>query len=331
MLYAKKNNTDAAGPLVLNQNSFYRFGAAALAILFLLGFLIRIKALWAPIAGDFSSYQIDNLCISKFMLQEGWPGVLYPKTMTLFNGKPLLILLSFPLASVTASAFNHVFGGDIAFWGHFQGFLYSLAGVWIYFRSLKSIAGKWTASLTCVILWLSPLFMIYGSKFFAEASAFFFLILAVHFALKSLESKTANPVLWFFCGTALGIMFVLRVHFILTLPAFLYLLWLERSKGSWLRTLIFFFLPLGIPFFVWSFHVSQAAKEGMNVTVNFYMQSQFRDRLADWTSSINLVRTPHFQKVILNDFHLSARDWFVFGRACFYLSAARSKRHSQGE
>lgn len=274
------------------------FAVAAL----ILGLIIRAKALWAPIAGDFASYQMDNLWMTKFMLKEGWHAVLYPKSMTLANGQPSLILLSFPLGSLITALLAKITGGSIEVLGHVQVTLFSMLTAAVFFCAVRRLFGSFHAWTALGILWLSPLFMIYGSKFFAEPLAAFFLTCGFYFASRSAFDTAPRLSDWFLAGLTAGIAFILRAHFFLTFPAFLYLLWPEKGKNLSAGAAAAFFLPAVLPFMLWFYHAGHASALSDNIFVNYGFADQARDRLLDWRSSVRLLAASHVQKTLLNDF-----------------------------
>ncbi len=286
--------------------------------------LVRLPLLLnKPILGNFSSYQVVLASISHFILTEGFQGILCPKYHILLNGTPSLHMLNFPIISVLAAAAVKIGGGTIHGWGYFISTGFTLLSCLLLFFIIRRHFDERIALLTCTLFVFSPLTLVFGSRFFNEPIALFFLLLS--FYLLSLTGSGKRDILYaFFSGLAFSIAGTSRYHFYVLLPAWALLIFTQPllKKRVWILV-IFLFVSIS-PVLIWTAHTqSVAAKESHLDQVHTALGQVFGER---YFSSAHLTNLLFYKRV----FNGVVEEWFTavfFPFLIFGFFSPWEKRH----
>jgi len=187
--------------------------------------VLKIPALFRPLTGYFSSYQAINAMMAEMMLRSGWEGVFAPRSFLIAGDAPSLHLLYYPFGSLTAAVFQSALGGSLVFFGRFQALLWNTLAVVLFWNVYSTVnrgqgAGTVRQFVAALFFALAPLNLLMGIAFQNEAFALCALLSAVYLVSKG--------NFFLLSGLLFSLSITARIHFCLTSPVFLYLLWHSR-------------------------------------------------------------------------------------------------------
>lgn len=240
------------------------FYSVVFVLILLVGFLVKIPALFHPLVGHFGSYQVINGMMASMMSWNEWSSLLIPKTFIVMHGKPALHLLYYPFASFVAFSLKSLFGGTIDFWGRCQASVFTfLSSILLYRIALRSFNQK-VALMAVFLFTFSPMVLITGMSFQNEAIGVFFLLVSYLILFSGLHYGIVV-----FSGILFSLALIARIHFIVCLPAFLMVFWKHRTSA---KNLFLFAFMLTLPLVAWlgfTYHLSRISD---NVITSFFSQ-----------------------------------------------------------
>ena len=250
---------------MLMNNYFEKFEKSVLWFILLLAFAVKVPAIGNPLVGYFGSYQSLYGMMAAMMTKTGVHAFLIPQFFILDHGLPAIRLLDYPFAAACAAIAVKILGGSIDFWGRAQAALFTLGSAYILFKLAKKYFGVQIALIATAVYSFSPMALVSGISFRNESIAVFFFLLSILVFVRFTHWWT------FVSGLLFGVAVVGRVHFLLVLPTFLTILWIQRKRKILLLT---FLLASAIPVISWFGHAYQVHSHYPNVWTSIFMQSQ---------------------------------------------------------
>jgi hypothetical protein len=240
------------------------FAFAGLLIVLAASFLVKIPALHQALVGHFGSYEATLAMMAEMFDWSAPLTLLLPRTFMIIDGRPAMELLYYPFSSLAAAVLNHFAGLPVDFGGRLQAALFVLGGTGFFFLSVRRILGGGIALLSTVLFVFSPMVLISGISFQNEAAGLFFLLVSFW-----LLSRSGGP--WQDCvaGLFFSLAIVARLHFIVCLPAFL---WMWLVRGPRISGLIAFVFGAVLPLGGWLAFVYALSGEA-NVTTSIFGQA----------------------------------------------------------
>jgi len=202
-------------------------------------FLIKNPFITQSFLGHFGAYQSVVGMIAFEYAQQNFSNFFYPNSLTLTNGLPSLEMIYHPFASFVAALFWKLFGGNLDYWGRFQAMLFSaLATVMIYLCARRIIPErKDFALLSAFFFAFSPMSLIYGMMFMNEALALFVILGSFYFLLT--WRGEGGWINLFLSGILFSVVLVLRLHYLVLFPAFLWILLTAKKEGIYFNLFSF--------------------------------------------------------------------------------------------
>lgn len=302
-------------------------------------FLVKIPAFTQPFIGYFASYQAINAMMGEMMLRGGdLLSFVTPRSFHLMEGKPSLHLLYYPFGSFVAATLS-LLGGSVAFWGRFQAALFTLLAGLCLAKSMKPFEPDDKKIGWAVLFFsFSPMVLVEGVCFQNEAAALFFLTSS--FLLLARKPAFANVL---FSGILFSLAMTARLHFMFTLPAFLFLLWHGRAP---LLHWVVFLAACGAPvsgWFAWTWVLEQRypaetatsmfgqTQEGRILAASIFTTSSFYLQVCK--TLIVQIMTPAGLAAVLYGFFRTPRTldvyriWFLCGLAVIVILPQKTLDH----
>ncbi len=242
-------------------------------LVLLVGTSALIKLCFGPIAlvGQFSSYQTVFGMIAKRYVDTHFQAGLRPELFAIEWGAPLLELIFFPLVSLLAAGLKILAGGDMDLWGRTVSVAALSLNVWVVYRIVRLNFSRAAALWAGFFFAFSPYAWVYGRNFQNEALAMLFLCAALYLAAKP-GVCGARRTWIIFSALSFGIAGVLRIHFLVLLPAFYCFF---PSRDSLRRKLVWTAVALVIPA-LWHVHDYCLQNQYPNVHSTLFMQMEVR-------------------------------------------------------
>lgn len=245
---------------------------AAVVILFAVISLTRLLTVSQPLLGNFVSRQVPYAMAAEEYLKGA--KLFYPQTYDLVNGKPTIMLLDFPLISVMAAGLHTVTHLPVDASGRLVSAFASLLSAVILVLLVRKLWGAAAAILALAGYSFSPLGILYGQSFQADALSSFFGLFALYAAVKAGDGK--NEKIWtVIAGLAYGTALATRIHAGVLLLPITVLFFCRGGMKALLSANYFLFLVtaflLPVP---WYAHTFYAATHIDNIIWSNFHQSE---------------------------------------------------------
>jgi len=194
-----------------------------------------------PFLGHFGSYQVVLAMEAHEFVKQGFNNLLSPQSFLMMDTAPLqkIVLIHYPISALLSALLWGGFGGSLDLWGRILSMAFSAGSVLIMYLAARRLGNQLFALASACLLAFSPMTLIYGRSFMNEAIAVFLLVLS--FWLLVVWKGKQKGSLLFLAGLIFSLLLTFRLHVIVALPAFLYLIF-ESASEKRLNSLIAFFL-----------------------------------------------------------------------------------------
>lgn len=243
----------------------------ALAVLALV-FTTRLLTVNRPLLGNFAGRQVPYAMAAEEYIKGA--KLFYPQTFDLVNGKPTVMLLDFPLISVLAAGIHGVGSLPIDASGRLVSAAAAVLTAVILVLLAKKLWGFHAAIAAASLYSVSPLAILYGQSFQADALSAMFGIFALYAIVKAGDRKLEK--FWMMsAGLAYGIAVVTRIHAgVLLLPATVLFLKRDGWKGLFSLNFFIFAITGALVSVPWYVHTFYAATHLDNVIWSNFHQSE---------------------------------------------------------
>jgi hypothetical protein len=231
-------------------------GFLAITALFIAGAAVRCIGLTRPLLGNFYARAIEDAMIAESFIRNGF-NILRPAISNIVDGSPGLLLTNFHLYSYLVAIISKLLPMDMDLAGRALSVVFSmLAGLYVY-KLTRYLSDAKTAAIALFLYLFSPLSIIYGQSYQAEAMGLFLILFSVYYFILFMDWRTFG---FFALSLISGVLvFLTKVPW---LPFILLFLWiyflkcrtngvplLERKSAVFLTGLMF------IPMAAWLVYI----------------------------------------------------------------------------
>jgi len=241
----------------------------ALTLITIIGIILKPFFWRYELLGSFSNYQSILGMMAERYLVNGFTNLFYPEIYSIINGKPAFTLIYFPLVSFFAALGKLVLGGSLEIWGRFVSSMGGVGTALLIYRILRHFKASRIIGLAAVFFFtFSPYIWVYGRNFQNESLALLFFTLS--FFLLCRFSKNGSKFSFLFSALSLGLVVVLRLHFVFLAPVIFF--WLPKDKRL-LNFILFGMLSALLPI-LWHGHAWFAQQQFNNIHTTLFYQLQ---------------------------------------------------------
>ncbi|MCR4305810.1 MAG: glycosyltransferase family 39 protein [Candidatus Daviesbacteria bacterium] len=231
-----------------------------LGLILILGFLVRLYKIDAPIADWHSWRQADTAAVTRNFIKTGF-NPLFPKydDMSGVSEKPVINpagfrFVEFPVYNMAVYPLYKIFGINDAYSRLVSAFFSTLSIIFIFLIT-KRYAGTITSLVASFVFAFLPFSVFFGRTTLPEPTFIFFALGMIYFVDSWIENRKRTWMGWGFIFTAIA--FLMKPWAIFFYLPLIYSVFVKQNnKRFWIKFMIFTALAL-LPFGLWRLWILQ--------------------------------------------------------------------------